>query len=62
MFDYHRIGDEIWDRFNAEKEDALWYYETLSKAFAEAWPRNPLLPDLKAIVERMEAALMGPNN
>ena len=29
MFDYDRIGEAIWDRFNAKKEDTLWYYESL---------------------------------
>lgn len=53
LFDYHRIGHAIWDRFTAEKEETLWYYESLADAFERAWPENPLLPDFKAVVQRM---------
>lgn len=57
MFDYDRIGDAIWDRFKPAKEETLWYFESLCEAFAEAWPENPLLPDLKATVRRMRQAV-----
>ena len=59
MFDYDRVGDLIWDRFKPAKEETLWYYESLCEAFTEAWPKNPLLPDLKAIVGRMREAVEG---
>lgn len=58
MFDYDRIGEAIWDRFNAKKEDELWYYESLYEAFADAWPGNPLLPDLRAVIDRMRKAVL----
>ena len=57
MFDYDRIGDAIWDRFTAEKDETLWYYEGLCESFTQAWPENPLLPDFKAVVERMRKAV-----
>jgi (p)ppGpp synthase/HD superfamily hydrolase len=25
MFDHDRMGDEIWDRFNAGKDETIWY-------------------------------------
>jgi len=53
MFDYDRIGDEIWGRFNAGKDGVVWYYRSLVEAFEHAWPDNPLLPDLRALVTRM---------
>ena len=53
LFDHDRIGDQIWDRFSAEKEDTLWYYESLAEEFQQAWPDNPLLPDFLALVRRM---------
>jgi (p)ppGpp synthase/HD superfamily hydrolase len=58
MFDYDRIGEAIWDRFNAKKEDRLWYYESLYEAFADAWPENPLLSDLRAVIDRMRKAVL----
>lgn len=54
LFDYERIGDKIWDRFNAEKDDTVWYYESLAEEFEKAWPENPLLPDFWAVVKRMK--------
>lgn len=58
MFDYDRIGDTVWDRFNSKKEDTLWYYESLYEAFAESWPENPLLPDLRVVIDRMRKAVL----
>ena len=56
MFDFDRIGDDIWARFNADKEGIVWYYQNLVKAFEQAWPENPLLPDFRALVKRIEVA------
>lgn len=61
LFDYERIGDRIWDRFKPEKEETLWYFESLAEAFEEAWAENPLLPDFKAVVGRMRKAVEGRN-
>jgi len=33
--DYEQIGEELWKRFNASKEDQSWYYQTLSDIFTE---------------------------
>ena len=46
MFDFGRIGDEIWDRFNAGKDGTIWYYQSLAKEFERAWVKNPLLSHL----------------
>lgn len=54
MFDYDRIGDDIWDRFNAGKDGTVWYYKRLAEEFEKVWPENPLLPDFQALVQRME--------
>jgi (p)ppGpp synthase/HD superfamily hydrolase len=56
MFDHDRIGDDIWDRFNAGKDGTIWYYRSLAEELEKAWPENPLLPDFQAIVQRMEQA------
>lgn len=33
--DYLKIGESIWQRFNAGKIEQKWYYETLSDVFAQ---------------------------
>lgn len=32
--DYRRLGEELWSRFNAGKEEQKWYYSGLAEAFA----------------------------
>lgn len=56
LFDFDRIGDRVWDRFNAGKEGTVWYYEGLAREFEVAWPGNPLLPDFQSLVARMKSA------
>ena len=56
MFDFDRIGDNIWPRFKAGKEGTVWYYQNLVKEFEQAWPDNPLLPELRPLVKRIELA------
>lgn len=59
LFDHERIGDQVFDRFKPEKEETLWYFESLAESFEEAWPDNPLLPDFKAVVARMRTVVEG---
>lgn len=33
LADHQRIGDEVWSRFSADRDDVLWYYEALAEAF-----------------------------
>jgi len=35
VFDHRRIGEEVWDRFTASKDETLWYYEALLGAFED---------------------------
>lgn len=65
--DHRRVGDALWDRFNAPEEGQRWYYGQLVEAFA-ATPASPaLLDDLRAAVAtlfpprpRSTAAAEGP--
>jgi (p)ppGpp synthase/HD superfamily hydrolase len=34
--DYRRLGDDLWERFNASREDQLWYYRGLVTALRHA--------------------------
>ncbi len=46
-------GDEVWDRFKAGKEGALWYYRSLVHAFREHGP-SALVDELDRVVTEME--------
>ena len=48
--DYDRVGDKVWYRFNAGKDDIIWYYKELTAAFHASWPENPLVGQLGAVV------------
>ena len=46
-------GEEVWDRFKAGKEGALWYYRSLVTAFREHGD-SPLIDELDRVVTEME--------
>ena len=46
-------GAEVWDRFTAGREGALWYYRALVTAFREHGP-GALIDELDRVVTEME--------
>jgi (p)ppGpp synthase/HD superfamily hydrolase len=50
--DLAAIGDAVWDRFNAPKQDTLWYYRAMSAAIAVDF-RHPLLAELEVVVRQL---------
>lgn len=59
LADHRQIGDEVFDRFKASKEDTLWYYAALLPAFREAVRRNAAgeRSGLVRLVNELEAAV-----
>lgn len=53
--DLGEVGEAIWDRFTASREQTLWYYRALVAALAHEWD-SPLLGRLRAEVVDMHAA------
>ncbi|MCA9616206.1 MAG: HD domain-containing protein [Myxococcales bacterium] len=53
--DVQREGDSTWSRFNASKEQSLWYYRSLVDALAEGW-EHPLVEELRGVVEALHGA------
>ncbi len=57
--DLNVIGDEIWDRFKASRDQSLWYYRALADAFlAKRWPTETqaqLAAELDRVVKQLEA-------
>ena len=45
LHDYSELGDAIWTRFNAGKDEQKWYYRSLAKVFVQRGKEfgNPLL-------------------
>lgn len=36
VIEYRQIGEQLWDRFSADREQSLWYYESLLTVFQNA--------------------------
>jgi len=46
-------GPAVWDRFTADRESILWYYQSLIKAFRQNW-QHPLIDELERSVREIE--------
>ena len=50
--DVRVVGDRVWDRFTASREQTLWYYRELVDALGAGW-MSPLLERLRAEVDAL---------
>jgi (p)ppGpp synthase/HD superfamily hydrolase len=51
VYDHERIGEAIWKRFNASKEQQAWYYSSISSIAKEKGKSNSILAELAAEME-----------
>jgi (p)ppGpp synthase/HD superfamily hydrolase len=58
LADYRVLGDELWGRFTAGKEDTLWYYRSLVEAFRDAGGGR-LVDELDLVVSELERLARG---
>jgi len=54
LLDHARVGEEVWDRFNAPKAESLWLYRSLAEVFWRRKP-GPLADEFSRTVERLGA-------
>lgn len=54
LADYRRQGDALWGRFNAPKEDQLWFYRSLVVAFRQGGATGYLIEELERMVSELE--------
>jgi GTP pyrophosphokinase len=50
--DYRIEGDRVWDRFNADKTQTLWYYGAVVKAL-RVHGSNPLVDELDRVLKEL---------
>jgi (p)ppGpp synthase/HD superfamily hydrolase len=50
LADLHTVGDDVWARFNADRQASIWYYDALASTFEE---RNagPMAAELRRTVD-----------
>ncbi len=52
LADYRVVGEALWARFNASREETLWYYRELVAAFKEGGT-TPLIEELERVVNEL---------
>ena len=57
LADYRAIGESLWTRFSADRDQILWYYRALADAFrnAETAAESRLLDELNRVVGELES-------
>ncbi len=59
LADYHRLGDQLWSRFNAPKDEQCWYYRSAMEAYRAAGVHTRLLDELARLVDELELVVRG---
>lgn len=55
LLDLRTAGAQVWERFNAPREDQLWYYSALVATFESQLPEHPLTQELRRTAEGLSA-------
>ncbi len=62
LADYRRLGELLWKRFNATRDDQLWYYRSIVTALRRgggAGAITDLVDELDEVVQAVEAEVGG---
>lgn len=51
--EYDRVGDSIWQKFNASKDDELWFYDEFLKIIEKKRIPEQMKADLSLLVDRL---------
>jgi (p)ppGpp synthase/HD superfamily hydrolase len=54
LADYRELGEGLWARFNAPKEDQLWFYEEMIKTLRQTAAPKVLVAELGLVVEELK--------
>jgi (p)ppGpp synthase/HD superfamily hydrolase len=58
LADYRKLGDDLWDRFNAPRKKQLWYLESVADVVDGRVPQA-MVTELKEIVEALRSSSSG---
>jgi (p)ppGpp synthase/HD superfamily hydrolase len=56
--DVRELGNQVWQRFHATKDETLWYYREVAKILKRRGPRV-LAAELESVVEELATASRG---
>jgi len=56
VFEYRRVGDQLWQRFSASQDQTIWYYQSLLEIFRRRSPdpHRPLVDELARALAVLE--------
>ncbi len=57
VVEYRRSGEKIWKHYKGSREDRLWYYRALVKAYRKSGTHKTLVEDLDEVVSELERLL-----
>ncbi|MFO0570528.1 MAG: HD domain-containing protein [Polyangiaceae bacterium] len=57
--DHRRVGEVVWERFTASREQTLWYYREVLSSLRHEW-EHPLLDELVAVVRQLHVEVGEP--
>jgi len=46
------VGEQIWERFSADRDDVVWYYRAMASALGEGW-QHELLNELDDAIRQL---------
>ncbi len=52
--DLSQVGDAVWDRFSVPREETLWYYRALVRAFRDVGATGWMIDELDRTVAELE--------
>jgi (p)ppGpp synthase/HD superfamily hydrolase len=61
LVDYHHMGSEVWDKFNAPQADQIWYYNAAVEAYEKAGFSGFLLDELRRLVDQLNKTMAESN-
>jgi (p)ppGpp synthase/HD superfamily hydrolase len=68
LVDYREVGEKLWNRFNAGRDEVLWYYRSLAATFARlragalATELGEAVAELERLTENAIAGSASPKN
>lgn len=55
--EYERVGDELWGKFNASKDDELWFYKSFLEIIQKKGIPEKMKADLESLVNMLESVI-----
>ena len=55
--EYERVGDGLWEKFNASKDDELWFYKSFLEIIQKKAIPEKMKADLESLVNMLESVI-----